>query len=87
MRSVGRQLIRSADSVGANIVEGYGRHHTLDALRFYYISRSSLEETLFWLRRAVARQWIEEQKGAQLIEDYLKLAKSLQRFIQFHQTN
>ncbi len=40
------QLRRSAVSVVLNIAEGYGRYHYLDSLRFYYVARGSLEETL-----------------------------------------
>lgn len=40
------QLRRSSKSAGANIAEGYGRYHYIDTLRFYYIARGSLVETL-----------------------------------------
>ena len=40
------QLRRAATSVILNIAEGYGRYHYLDSLRFYYIARGSLMETL-----------------------------------------
>ena len=40
------QLRRAATSIILNIAEGYGRFHYLDSLRFYYISRGSMMETL-----------------------------------------
>jgi four helix bundle protein len=40
------QICRSSKSVMANIAEGYGRYHYVDSLRFYYIARGSLEETI-----------------------------------------
>jgi four helix bundle protein len=38
------QIRRAASSITANIAEGYGRFHTKDRLRFYYISRGSSSE-------------------------------------------
>ena len=46
---MGDQFIRSVDSVGANIAEGYGRYHYLDKIKFYYNARGSLLETKHWI--------------------------------------
>lgn len=40
------QMRRSSKSVMANIAEGYGRYHYLNKLRFLYIARGSLDETI-----------------------------------------
>ena len=53
---VGRQLVRSADSVGANIAEGAGRGTFKDNRRFVKYARGSLYETKFHLRRAQNRR-------------------------------
>jgi four helix bundle protein len=53
--SAGIQLLRSADSVAANIAEGSGRHSFRDQLRFYVMARASLHEVRHWLIRAHAR--------------------------------
>ena len=43
--TVGKQIVRSADSIGANIAEGTGRHNFQDNQRFVKIARGSLNET------------------------------------------
>ena len=53
--TVGKQLVRSIDSVGANIAEGAGRGSYQDNRRFIRIARGSLYETKHWLRRAFKR--------------------------------
>ena len=49
--TVGKQVVRSADSVGANVSEGCGRGRFLDNKRFVRMARGSLNETQHWLRR------------------------------------
>jgi four helix bundle protein len=58
--TVGKQIIRAADSIGANIAEGYGRGSYQDNRRFVRIARGSLYETRHWLRRAFHRKLLEQ---------------------------
>lgn len=53
--TVGKQLVRAGDSIGANIAEGAGRGTFLDNRRFVRMARGSLNETKHWLRRAHKR--------------------------------
>jgi four helix bundle protein len=54
--TVGKQLVKAVDSIGANIAEGTGRGTYVDNRRFVRIARGSLNETKHWLRRAYKRE-------------------------------
>lgn len=60
--TIGKQLVKAADSVGANISEGAGRGSFQDNRRFIKIARGSLNETQHWLRRAYKRNLLKEEE-------------------------
>ena len=60
--TVGHQFTRSADSIAANIAEGYGRFHFKDKRNFYYHSRGSLTETKTWTTKSKNRKLITEEQ-------------------------
>jgi four helix bundle protein len=64
--TVGKQIIRSADSIGANIAEGYRRGSYQDNRRFIRLARGSLYETRHWLRRAFRRRLLTNAQIEQL---------------------
>ncbi|MDY7033732.1 MAG: four helix bundle protein [Thermodesulfobacteriota bacterium] len=79
--TIGKQLVRSTDSIGANIAEGAGRGTANDNRRFIRISRGSLYETRFWLRRASKRSLVSKQQ-AELIRGILnELGPSLNAYL------
>jgi four helix bundle protein len=59
--TVGKQLVRAADSIGANIAEGTGRGTFVDNRRFVRIARGSLNETQHFLRRAYKRKLLNDK--------------------------
>ncbi|BAY88452.1 MULTISPECIES: four helix bundle protein [unclassified Tolypothrix] len=60
--TIGKQIVRSADSIGANIAEGSGRGSFQDNKRFIKIARGSLNETQHWLRRAYMRNLLSSEQ-------------------------
>ena len=64
--TVGKQMIKAADSIGANIAEGTGRGSLEDNRRFIRMARGSLYETQHWLRRAYKRSLLSKQQVALL---------------------
>jgi|SRR3989344_7565232 len=65
---IGDQAVRSIDSVGANIAEGYGRFHYLDKSKFYYIARGSLFESKHWMELLKERKLVSEDKYVEMLE-------------------
>jgi four helix bundle protein len=60
--TVGSQYVEAADSVGANISEGYGRGSYADRSRFAKISRGSLFETVHWTKKSRRRKLISDNE-------------------------
>ena len=59
---IGKQIVRSADSIGANIAENLGRGSFQEKRRFIKIARGSLNETQHWLRRAYTRNLLTTEQ-------------------------
>jgi len=64
--TAGRQLVRAADNIGANIAEGVGRGSYQDNRRFVRMARGSLNETRHWLRRAYRRGFLTQDQSESL---------------------
>ena len=77
---VGGQLARSADSVGANIAESFGRFHYGEKLQFLYYSRGSLFETKYWLNRARTRNLMPSAQVQDYAAQLTDLARQLNAF-------
>jgi four helix bundle protein len=60
--TIGKQIVRSADSIGANIAEGLGRGSFQENRRFIKIARGSLNETQHWLRLAHIRNLLTTEQ-------------------------
>lgn len=79
--TIGKQLIRSCDSIAANLSEGFGRFHFNDSKKFAYYSRGSLFETKTWINKASERNLISEEDFKILINDLDILGVKLNNYI------
>ena len=79
--TVGKQLIKSADSIGANLAEGTGRGSYADNRRFARIARGSLFEVKHWLRRAYRRDLLSENDVSKLQNLINELTPKLSAYI------
>ena len=79
--TVGRQIVKAADSIGANIAEGTGRGSYQDNRRFIKIARGSLYETRHWLRRAYKRKLLSDEQISKLKPTIQGLAPMLNAYL------
>jgi four helix bundle protein len=64
--TVGKQIVRAADSIGADIAEGTGRGSYQDNPRFARTARGSPNETHHFLRRAYRRKLLTPEQVKKL---------------------
>jgi four helix bundle protein len=81
--TLGKQLARSADSIGANIAEGFGRYHYKENKNFCYFSRGSLIETKGWLKKAKTRGLITTDCFQDLFQKLETIHIKLNAYIKF----
>lgn len=72
------QLLRSASSISANLVEGIAGSSKNDFIKFYTIALKSANETKYWL--CLIRDTIKEI-DKKLIHDYLKETDEISKII------
>jgi four helix bundle protein len=79
--TVGKQIVKAADSIRANIAEGTGRGSYQDNRRFIRIARGSLYETRHWLRRAYQRKLLRDEQISKLKPTIQGLAPMLNAYL------
>ncbi len=79
--TVGKQLVKAADSIAANLSEGFGRFFFKENKQFCYYSRGSLYESKTWLTKATKRELICEDDYKSLIPDIEIIGKKLNAYI------
>ncbi len=79
--TLGKQMVRAADSIAANIAEGFGRYSFKESRQFYYYARGSLYETITWVNKSKKRMLITQNQYNIIIELINKLSPMLNKFI------
>lgn len=79
--TVGKQLVKSADSIAANLSEGFGRYFYKENRQFCYYSRGSLFETRTWITKANNRNLIADDNFKSFINSLDLIGKKLNNYI------
>ena len=81
--TIGKQFVRSVDSISANIAEGFGRYSKKDKIKFYRISFGSMYESLDWNEKALKRELISKKEYDLIYSELQKLPKLIHQLINF----
>ena len=82
--TAGVQLIRAADSVGANIAEAFGRNRHPDQLRLLYIARGSRCELQHRVKTAEGRELDVPDAALSRAEEQARMLNGLLRSLTKH---
>jgi len=79
--TIGKQLVRSVDSIASNLSEGFGRYHYNEEKHFSYYSRGSLFESKTWITKAFNRKLILGVDFNNLIREIDSIGMKLNKYI------
>jgi four helix bundle protein len=82
-KHVGGQFVEAADSISANIAEGFGRYNKKDKIKFYRYSQGSLKESLDWNEKSKVRKLINDEQYKHILGDLQKLPQELNQLISY----
>jgi len=81
--NIGSQFVRAADSISANIAEGFGRYGKKDKINFYRYSFGSVKESLDWNEKARVRNLFSQEQYGYIFQELSKLPRELNYLIKF----
>ncbi len=82
-RTVGEQFIRAADSISANIAEGFGPYYKKDKIKFYRYSSGSVKECFDWTEKAKVRKLVTQEQHEYISRELQQLPEAINRLIKF----
>jgi len=81
--TIGKQVVRSADSISANIAEGYGRFFYKESKQFFFYARGSVMESKSWIGKCKRRKIIEEKICDEMLKKIELIHLKLNSYIKF----
>ena len=60
--TIGKQLVRSVDSISSNLAEGWKRYYKKDKILFFHYSKSSFYESIDFIGKAFQRKLISQEE-------------------------
>ncbi len=81
--TVGKQFVRSVDSISANIAEGFGRYGKRDRIKFYRYSAASVREALDWNEKARIRNLLTTEEYNYTYQQLQLLPKDINSLIKY----
>ena len=75
------QLVRSATSIGANIVEGGSSTSKKEFINYFQIALKSASETLYWLALLKEINSTDEKEIDRLIQECIEIKKLISTII------
>jgi four helix bundle protein len=85
-RTVGEQFITAADSISANIAEGFGRYFKKDKVKFYLYSAGSVKECFDWNEKSKIRNLMTNGEYEHVFKELQKLPEAINRLIKYTNT-
>jgi len=76
-RIMGKQLIRSGTSIGANVEEATAAHSKADFIYRMNVALREARETLYWLRLLEASQISETKIAAEILQEADEITRIL----------
>ena len=77
------QLQRAAQSIPANLAEGYGRHHLGEQIRFCYIARGSAEEVYTYLVLSRRLGYLSEDEYEVVLQALISLKRQINGYLRY----
>ncbi len=82
-QTVGIQFVKAADSISANIAEGFGRYFKKDKIKFYRYSQGSVKECFDWNQKSKTRGLIQKEEYQYIHKILQEIDSALRRLIKY----